>query len=138
MSELNMDVIREIMRTIEEKYPKPSIEMILLTNILSKKEVYQLTYKDKKYLCIPYQTWDLILKQIEPKSFCNHDFVSYLCETYAGIPIYEKDELVMEILEYIFKKLNETDKEYEEWKLNLRNSWGLKKDLFKSYNDSSS
>jgi hypothetical protein len=104
MTELNMDAIREIMRMIEEKYPKPSIEMILLTNILSKKEVYQLEYKDKKYLCIPYQTWDLILKEVEPKSFCNHDFVSYLCETYAGIPICKNDELVVEIMTDICKR----------------------------------
>jgi len=142
MGVLNMDAINKAMKLIEESRPQDSIEMILLTDRLSAKEVYQVEYKDKKYLFIPYQTWNLILKEIEPRSFCNHDFVSYLCQSYCGIPIYENDELVMEILEYIFKKLNETNKpnknENEEWKFNIRNSLGLKSDLFKNYNDSSS
>jgi hypothetical protein len=134
MSELNMDVINKAIKLIEESHPSDSIEMILLTNRLSTKEVYQIKYKNKKYLFIPYDIWHLILKEIEPRSFCNHDFVSYLCETYYGIPICENDELVMEILEYVFKNLNMIYSKEEEWKLNTRFLWGIENDLLKNHN----
>jgi hypothetical protein len=131
MSELNIDVINKAIKLIKEFCPPNPIEMILLTDRLSAKEVYQVKYKDKKYLFIPHQIWILILKEIEPRSFCNHDFVSCLCETYCGIPICENDELVMEILEYVFKNLNMIYSKDEEWKLNTRFLWGMENDLLK-------
>jgi hypothetical protein len=134
MSVLNMDAINKAMKLIEESHPQDSIEMILLTDRLSTKEVYQVKYKDKKYLLIPYQAWNLILKEIEPRSFCNHDFVSYWCESYAGIPICENDELVMEILEYVFKNLNMIYNKDEEWKLNMMAALWERSDFFKNEN----
>ena len=97
---LSLEKLKKAIELIESAQIKKNINAILVTNFPIHK-IYKIdNYKNKNYIIIHYPEWVKIRSHIIHKeSFYNY----YSWDTFFGIPIFEDDKLVLEIIEERFK-----------------------------------